>query len=148
MDSKNAYIYANPDNKNGIETTDGNRILLNESASPVSPVPVEGGELMDSPFWIDVGHELAHRQDYILRGDEANKTWYTDSDGNDIIDSEKYATHIENLMRSSTKDLPLRTHYQSQGNWGYGPSRIINRRGESRVIEGAKYKPLKQRTNK
>ena len=146
-DRMNAYIYANSKKENEIEITGYNRILLNESTSG-STVPVERGKLATSPFWIDVGHELAHRQDYLLRGAEANKTWYTDSEGKDIIDSEKYATHIENLMRSSTNFLPLRTHYQSQGMWGYEPSRIINRKGESLFFEGTKYTPLRQRTKK
>jgi hypothetical protein len=96
-----------------------------------SLIPTEGGVSM-SPFWLDIGHELAHIQDVKVNGfEQANTPWIRDPKNPDpetnviAINSEKYATHIENKMRADA-GLLLRTHYAGQGFGGYDPSRIIN----------------------
>lgn len=58
----------------------------------------------DRPAYIGLGHELAHIQD-IWRGTVIGGEWV-----NGIPNTEKYATHVENQLRSEHK-LPLRTHY-------------------------------------
>ena len=89
-----------------------------------SEIPTESGNQI-SPFWLDIGHELSHRKDVITNGaDQAGKVWLIQTDGNKIPQTEKYATNIENLMRSAA-GLPLRTHYTVQGNGAWEPSRLI-----------------------
>ncbi len=92
-----------------------------------------------SPFHVTLGHELAHRQDKNIRGLEAtNKLWYMDGNKR-ASDSEIYATHIENLIRSES-GLPLRTHYgigisidnNKTSYFGDEKSRIIDSKGNSR----------------
>ena len=56
------------------------------------------------PAYIGLGHELAHIQD-IWRGTVVGGEW-----ANGVPNTEKYATHVENQLRSEHK-LPLRTHY-------------------------------------
>ncbi len=91
-----------------------------------SPIPTERG-IQTSPFWLDMGHELAHRQDVLKNGGvQARAEWLTNPDtGDKIPASEKYATHMENLMRADA-GLSLRTHYVKQGSGGWDDSRILN----------------------
>jgi hypothetical protein len=90
-----------------------------------SNIPTEAG-LQTSPFWLDIGHELAHQQDIQKNGSvQAGTLWLTLPDGTIIRSTEKYATHIENQMRADA-NMPLRTHYVSQGFNGYAPSLILN----------------------
>lgn len=89
-----------------------------------SEIATESGIQM-SPFWLDIGHELAHRKDVITNGAaQAAKTWLISPYGDNIPLTEQYATNIENQMRA-TAGLPLRTHYAVQGNGGWEPSRLI-----------------------
>lgn len=89
-----------------------------------SEIATESG-IQISPFWLDIGHELAHRKDVITNGAaQAAKTWLIQPDGYKIRNTEKYATNIENQMRA-TASLPLRTHYAVQDNAGWEPSRLI-----------------------
>ena len=90
-----------------------------------SIIPCEGG-LQKSPFWLDIGHELAHQQDVQKNGStQANLPWITLPNGKVISVAEKYATHMENQMRADA-GMSLRTHYISQGFWSYAPSQILN----------------------
>lgn len=147
-DDHNAYITENSIEKNYIDVDGENMIYLNKNLIE-EDMPVEGGKMAAPPIWISVGHELAHRQDYIKRGkNAANQVWLKSSDGTVIYDTEKYATHVENQLRSATSNIPLRTHYAKQGAWGYRPSRIINRKGKSLFYKGVKYIPLKERNVK
>ncbi len=82
--------------------------------------------LQKSPFWLDIGHELAHQQDIQKNGiAQASIPWLIQPDGKVLLSTEKYATHMENKMRADA-NLPLRTHYSSQGLRGWEPSRILN----------------------
>jgi hypothetical protein len=145
-DDNDAYIKENSDNANSIETgTSGNAILLNPNLEG-SEIPTEQG-LQKSPFWLDIGHELSHRQDFILDSKAANVEWLKNPDtGLPIKDTEKTTTYWENRMREDA-GLPLRTHYAAVTSSGMGwePSRIINRNGYSTVFPGIRYLPLRER---
>ncbi|MBR9914714.1 MAG: hypothetical protein GYB32_07795, partial [Algicola sp.] len=60
----------------------------------------------DSPFHVSLGHELAHRVDKNTR---RNTEWAQPWIGR-AVDSEIYASHIENMIRTES-GMPLRTHY-------------------------------------
>jgi hypothetical protein len=101
-------------------------------------VPTVNG-IEESPFFVSLAHELAHTQDYYININNIEKvtgTWLTLPDGKTIAQSEKYATHIENQIRSEN-NLPLRTHYvidKATGE-GYPDSRILNKDGSSRFYK-------------
>jgi len=122
-DDNNAFIKSGDANEADISNSALGTITLNSNFQG-SLIPTENGIQM-SPFWLDIGHELAHRQDVLKNGAaQAGNTWLTAPDGKIIKQSEKYATNMENLMRADAY-LPLRTHYASQGSAGWEPSRII-----------------------
>jgi hypothetical protein len=145
-DNNDAYIKENSNNANEIESgTSSNAILLNPKLEG-SMMPTEKG-LQKSPFWLDIGHELSHRQDYILDSDAAKGEWLKIPGTDDIIrNTEKTTTYWENKMREDA-GLPLRTHYAVETGTGMGwePSRIINRKGYSTVFPGIRYLPLRER---
>lgn len=70
----------------------------------------EGGGT-SRPSFVGLGHEMGHIQD-IWNKTIDNSTWITIGNKN-ISNSEKYATHIENQIRSE-HNIPLRTHYAIQ----------------------------------
>ncbi|SNZ01916.1 RHS repeat-associated core domain-containing protein [Flagellimonas pacifica] len=116
----NGTVSLNLDQKSQLPTTDG---------------------VMDTPFYVTLGHELAHRRDKLGRGLEAaGATWYTEGDSR-VTDSEIVATHIENQIRQES-GLPLRTHYGMnlsikgyKAIWsGDEKSRIIDKYGNSRYF--------------
>lgn len=127
-DENNATFKPNSEGEKGNETvmqdSEAGTIFLNPNFQG-SNIPTEGG-IQKSPFWLDIGHELAHRQDIIKRGaGVAGKTWLAIPNGKMITESEKYATHMENRMRAAAR-LPLRTHYaEVEGAGGWPPSRIL-----------------------
>ena len=103
--------------KNGCQIDGSHWILYTGEADPIPTT--KGTDVINSPAWVSLAHEMAHRKDYYMRGNAAcNRVWYCkiglNKDGErtteDILDTEKYATHIENIIRSEAK-LPLRTHY-------------------------------------
>ena len=127
-DENNATFIPNSEKEGGnvammIDSEAGN-IFLDPNFQG-SDIPTESG-MQKSPFWLDIGHELAHRQDIIKHGASvAGQTWLTKPDGKTITESEKYATHMENRMRAAAR-LPLRTHYaRVVGAGGWNPSRIL-----------------------
>ncbi len=63
------------------------------------------------PSFIGLGHEMAHIQDTWNKTID-NTTWVTIG-SQTIPNSEKYATHVENQIRSE-HNIPLRTHYGIQ----------------------------------
>ncbi|MBP1615015.1 MAG: hypothetical protein H6Q13_2463 [Bacteroidetes bacterium] len=71
----------------------------------------EGGTTR--PTYIGLGHEMAHIND-VWNGTYNASTWTT-VEGIAIPNAEKYATHIENQLRSE-HGLPLRTHYSPEYN--------------------------------
>ena len=138
-DDNNAYIKQNVDNENVIDLGVSISTIYLDPNLQGSDIPTERG-IQKSPFWLDVGHELAHRKDILQRGDAAKQPWLTNPDtGQSIPITEQYATHKENLMRQQA-GLPLRTHYVRQGTGGWEPSRIIDRRGNSKFFPGINYK--------
>ena len=73
------------------------------------------------PSYIGLGHEMAHVQDVWNKTYDAS-TWTTI--GNKTIpNAEKYATHVENQLRSE-HGLSLRTHYSP----GYNSTRLLDSR--------------------
>ena len=136
-DNNNAFIKQGTSNTADISNSASGTITLDTNFKG-NPIPTESGVQM-SPFWLDIGHELAHRQDVIKNGaTQAQALWLTQtSDGVDVSTSEKYATHIENQMRADA-GLPLRTHYVKQGFGGYAKSAILNN-GVS-IFYGTNYK--------
>jgi len=124
-DNNNAFIESGTENKADISGSASGTITL-DSKFQGSLIPTESGVQM-SPFWLDIGHELAHRQDVLKNGAaQAQILWLNQaSDGVDVPTSEKYATHEENLMRADA-GLPLRTHYVRQGFNGYAKSLIVS----------------------
>ena len=94
-----------------------------------SDIPTENG-IEKSPLWLDLGHELAHTQDYLTNGESVYDVWEPNPSNPDkpFRESEKYATHVENTMRAQY-GMPLRTHYANLGIGGYEPTRILNVNG-------------------
>jgi hypothetical protein len=86
-DPNGNYIHWNPNSTNGGIDANGNT---------------------SRPSFIGLGHEMAHIQD-AWKGTYDNSTWVT-ANGVNVSNSEKYATHIENQLRSENGIL-LRTHY-------------------------------------
>lgn len=132
----------------------GNFIDLGAQGYPVihmksdlsgSNIPTQAG-MQQSPFWLDMGHELAHGVDWTVRGSAAGATRdgimiqeATGSGANYAIlkRTELVATYAENLMRQDA-GLPLRTHYypSSIGLPGAGPQ-LINSKGGSTMINNS-----------
>ena len=116
-----------------------------------------GDGAKESLFYVILGHEMAHTQDYYLRGTEKVQSKWMTVNGQRIRESEKYATHVENQMRGENR-LSLRTHYAiNPDGSGYNPSRIIDSKGGSlfyqqtstydmteRLILGATPPPIKR----
>ena len=134
------------------ETPDANNVMENSTKIVLNPlgsgskIPTEIG-IDESPLWLDLGHELAHRKDFIERGyDVATQPWLSAS----IKDTEKVATHYENMIRQEM-GLPLRTHYACETSdttimQAHEPSRLIKRNGKSLFFPGVSYIPYKKRT--
>ncbi|MDR1091598.1 MAG: type III secretion system effector protein, partial [Prevotella sp.] len=144
-DDNNAFIMAGTKNTADITNSARGEITLS-STFQGSDIPTENG-VQTSPFWLDIGHELSHRQDVLKNGaTQAGATWLTNPDGTTVKVSEKYATHMENQMRADA-GLPLRTHYLSvnQGGkliGGWGPSRILNAGTRTSTFYGTTYRSL------
>jgi RHS repeat-associated protein len=123
-DEKSAWIMQNDINENAIDMGSECNIIYISPNLQGSDIPTESG-IQRSPLWLDLGHELSHRSDIIQRGDKAKATWLINpSTKLPIPESEKVATHRENMMRMEA-GLPLRTHYARQGIRGWEPSRIL-----------------------
>ncbi len=101
-------------------------------------VPTED-DVVESPFFVSLGHEIAHRRDLITNGNSIFNTWLTLSNGKTVKEAEKYASHIENMIRQEN-GLPLRTHYvlartPSGALSGFGPSALLNSDGNSNFFK-------------
>lgn len=99
--------------------------------------------MQQSPFWLDLGHEIGHGHDRSVRGEAAAIATRDDlvtSFGDILQRTEVYATFRKNQMRGEAA-LPLRTHYYSNkaGTRGVGPS-LINSGGQSTFL-GTPYLP-------
>ena len=155
-DDINAYIhpYSKIADDNKTKETE-NGLVLSGISTPIymkddlsgTAIATENG-IEESPLWIDLGHELSHRKDYITNGEKVNEPWITIGD-EIFVKSEIQATHYENLMRQEA-GLPLRTHYGTIKEndvviGPYFPSRLIRKNGKSIVIPGVQYTPLKKR---
>jgi hypothetical protein len=145
-EKNNVFVKQNQDNKGNPRYKNTNRgayVLMNPKVKG-SKVPTEEG-YKESPFYVALAHEIAHTQDYYLRGkEEVQAEWLTVS-GIKIRDSEKYATHIENQVRGENR-LSLRTHYAANPDGsGYKPTRIIDRKGNSRFYNQTKSYDMTER---
>lgn len=130
-ETNNVFIKQNPEDERNINK--GAYLLMNPSMKG-SKVPTENGAI-ESPFYVTLGHEMAHTQDYYLRGAEKVQEKWLSLNGGIIPDTEKYATHIENQIRGEN-GLPLRTHYAiNVDGSGYEPSRIVDSKGESKFYQ-------------
>ncbi len=102
--------------KNNSADLDGNYILWN-------PSNTEGGldqnGSTNRPSYISLGHEMAHIQD-VWRGTYNKNTWFN-IQGKSIPNAEKYATHIENQIRSE-HNLSLRAYYTNRP---YSEARLL-----------------------
>jgi hypothetical protein len=91
-------------------------------------------EFQKSPYFVTIGHEMAHAQDPV----KVNfmDTWYRTSSGDEVTKREIYASHYENMIRAES-GLPLRTHYgviydRVSGSYKPEPrSRLIDKMGNS-----------------
>lgn len=129
----------------------GNHIALGEQGYPTifmksnlqgSNIPTQAG-MQQSPFWLDLGHELGHGHDRATRGNDAATTTrdgLVTSSGDILQRTEVYATFRENQMRGEA-GLPLRTYYYSNktNTGGAGPA-LINSDGRSTFL-GTPYLP-------
>ncbi|MFV0331900.1 MAG: RHS repeat-associated core domain-containing protein [Dysgonomonas sp.] len=148
--------FSNDQNNIGISTNAeadkyGNHIALGEQGYATiymksdlsgSNMPTQAG-MQQSPFWLDLGHEIAHGHDRAIRGDAAataTRDGLVTSSGEILQRTEVYATFRENQMRGEA-GLPLRTHYYTNkaGTRGMGPS-LINSSGQSTFL-GTPYLP-------
>lgn len=119
------FIEQNSKDKN---TNKGSKVKMSPKMRG-NKVPTEDGA-KQSPFYIALGHEIAHAQDRYLRGNDVDNQWLNVG-GVTIRDSEKYATHVENQLRAEN-GLSLRTHYAiNRDGTGYNPSRILTPGGSS-----------------
>jgi RHS repeat-associated protein len=111
-DPRGAYVHWNPNLIKGGMNTSGNEIR---------------------PAYIGLGHELGHIQD-TWKGTIDASPWVTLENEKVIPNSEKYATHVENMLRSE-HGIPLRTHYGITVNdgirSGLNSTRIITQKGYS-----------------
>jgi hypothetical protein len=140
-------FFANDDNTATIKQGDVNQADIESASGFVylstdfkgSLIPTEGG-VTTNPFWLDIGHELAHIQDVKVNGlVQAGSEWLKNPDNNEILyTSEKYATDMENKMRADAGML-LRTHYVRQGFGGWEQSRILEPGGVS-TFYGTNYR--------
>ena len=102
-------IQSSTENISIVESSNGNSYYPSTNTVSFDPSSGQGG--LDStggtsrPSFIGLGHELAHGLDDI-RG-TLNTTKIP---GYNFTEAEKFATHIENQMRSE-HNVPLRTHY-------------------------------------
>ena len=81
----------------------GNNIFIDPKASNLNWTQSEQGYVRtESPFFVKVGHEMAHVQDPI----KYHNQWYNEN----VSEGEIRASHIENKIRQES-GLPLRTHY-------------------------------------
>ena len=142
-------------NKEGKNINRGATVLMNPELKG-STVPTEDGA-KESPFYVALGHEMAHTQDYYLREPKKVQAVWMTVNGQKIREAEKYATHVENQIRGEN-GLSLRTHYAiNPDGSGYESSRIIDTKGRSlfyqqtitfdmteRLILGATPPPVKR----
>jgi hypothetical protein len=133
-------------------------ILMKDDLSG-SLIPTTNG-MQTSPFWLDLGHEMAHAVDYYYRGATASNkndglffaepqslsstsilgTREPVSFSGVLQKTEIYATFMENLMRTES-GLPLRTHYFSRGNSsGTGPQLLNTSR--TSAFSGSSWLPV------
>jgi RHS repeat-associated protein len=79
------------------------------------------------PAFIGLGHELAHAQDQVSDGKIDYGKWYTPTGATEpVTNAEKYATHIENLLRAEN-GLKLRAFYSVDNSTG-------TPRGEGQIL--------------
>jgi hypothetical protein len=133
-DDNNVIITMNEqedDGNNWGRIEDSGEIGLKPSLTG-SIIPTEEG-LQESPFWLDLGHELAHQMDFLSNGEKVLGIWVENPSEKDkpARETEKFATHMENIMRAQY-GLPLRSHYMNEGKKGYEKSRILNSNGSSK----------------
>ncbi len=114
--------YDNKDHDINIQSTTGENYYDKGTAyinpSLKSNYPTTDGQVSDSPFFIKLGHEMAHGMDPEKNGDVFGP-WVggrTQSKDDDVSHSEIFASHIENQLRAEN-NLPLRVSYRvSKGN--------------------------------
>jgi hypothetical protein len=79
---------------------DGSRSISWNSSNRQSDIPNADGSTGRSPF-IGLGHELGHAWDHDKnRGENIYNTWYKAGNGEEVTQSEKFATWWENRIRA------------------------------------------------
>ncbi|ROH99390.1 DUF6443 domain-containing protein [Chryseobacterium daecheongense] len=111
-------FFDNSKNNINIQITTGINNYLNGVAyiNPdlSSSYPTSDGKFSDSPFFIKLGHEMAHGMDP-EKNIDALGLWVggkTKTKDDDVSWSEVYASHIENQLRGENS-LPLRISYRT-----------------------------------
>ncbi|MFV0507243.1 MAG: RHS repeat-associated core domain-containing protein, partial [Bacteroidales bacterium] len=113
-------------NYNSADVSGGQYVTWNPTLTTGGP-DINGNTNRD-PF-VSLVHELAHVQD-VWNGTIDRSTWFRNGKDN-ILNAEKYATHIENQIRSE-HNISLRASYAVGANGGiHSNSRIINGNRES-----------------
>ncbi|ELR68973.1 hypothetical protein C900_05531 [Fulvivirga imtechensis AK7] len=119
-DSGNGLVTALHDNARDVTITSGtnetefkgqNITVSWSSGNTSGGLDINGSS--NRPAFIGLGHELAHAYDG-LDGQIAPGTWYTNSGGQQINNGEKFASHVENTLRSEN-GLALRQWYGAAG---------------------------------
>ena len=107
---KNNIAFVNGDKA---REASGNFVVINLSKNEKTMTEIG---LQESPLFVTIGHEMAHKEQSISGVASADERWfsYTTPSGEreKVTKGEQYATHIENQLRADAS-LPLRTHYLS-----------------------------------
>lgn len=95
------------------------------------------------PAFIGLAHELGHALDWINDGTADASVWLTTSGGQTIPEAEKFASHIENLVRGEN-GIPLREFYGiDAGNTPIGrllvPSTRISLHFRKTILRGRRF---------
>ncbi len=112
-------------------------------------LPTTSGTL-EAQRWIVLAHELAHVEDF-LNGTMDNSNWIKGDAAyglKSISNAEKYATHVENIIRSQA-GLPLRTHYGlADDNTPMEESRILDSKNKSKFYKNEEGEPYDYQRSK
>ncbi|MBU3745375.1 MAG: hypothetical protein FGM61_12670, partial [Sediminibacterium sp.] len=113
----------------GNNVTDGTTLYVNPNADQSAPTE-KGSQRL--PFNITLGHEMAHGL-ATAKGVKFDNwvTIPTEKGDRTLSQTELYATHVENMLRSES-NLPLRTHYSQDSDGGtVSETRILDSKSRS-----------------
>ncbi len=92
------------------------------------------------PAFIGLGHELAHARDDFRNGLDTG-IWHILRSGARILNAEKYASYVENLIRAENGiDLRVSYSYYAGSTKPHEPTRLLDRSGRPLYFVGALHK--------